>query len=327
MPKLRNWLWATLCAVLWAGSAAAQAPAPYPSKQIQITMPGAPGGSYDIITRLIMARLGERAGQPMVIMNVPGAGGIIAMSRGAKAEPNGYNLTVGYVGALAASPWLHEVDYDPVKDFMPVIEFGAISCVAAVPAASPIKSFAELLAAAKAQPGKLNYASGGIGTCGHIGAELLRSMAGIDVMHIPFSGAAPASVALLGGQVDFAFEGVPTAIQNIRAGKLRALAMSGERRSELLPDVPTVAELGFPHFSVLGWTGLIAPARTPPEAVRWLNAQINEILALPDIKEAMARQGVDIIGGTSEAFGTVIKQELETYGRILKASGIQRTKP
>ncbi|MBS0220435.1 MAG: tripartite tricarboxylate transporter substrate binding protein [Proteobacteria bacterium] len=320
------WVWAGLCIVL-CGSAAAQAPAPYPAKQIFITMPGAPGGSYDIITRLIMAKLGERAGQPVVINNVPGAGGIIALSKGAKAEPDGYHLTVGYVGALAASPWLHEIDYDPVKDFDPVIEFGAISCVAAVPAASPIKSFAELIATAKAKPGKLNFASGGIGTCGHIGGELLRSMAGIDIMHIPYSGAAPASIALLAGQVDFAFEGVPTAIQNIRAGKLRALAMSGDKRSALLPDVPTVAELGFPHFNVLGWTGLLAPAKTPPEAIQWLNRNINEILARPDIKEAMANQGVDIIGGSPEAFRTVIKSELATYGKILKASGIQTSKP
>jgi tripartite-type tricarboxylate transporter receptor subunit TctC len=184
-----------------------------------------------------------------------------------------------------------------------------------------------LLAAARAQPGKLNYASAGIGTCSHIGTELLRSMAGIDVMHIPFPGGAPALVALLGGQVDFAFDGMPTAIQNIRAGKLRALALSGEKHSALLPDVPTVAELGFPHFSVLGWTGLLAPAKTPAEAVQWLNRQINEVLELPDIKEAMAKQGVDIVGGTPEAFGAVIKEELETYGRILKASGIQKTKP
>jgi tripartite-type tricarboxylate transporter receptor subunit TctC len=325
MSRLFAWFGAIACAVL-GGSAAAQTPV-YPSKQIFITMPGAPGGSYDIITRLIMAKLGERAGQPVVINNVPGAGGIIALSRGAKAEPNGYNLTVGYVGALAASPWLHEIDYDPVRDFVPVIEFGAISCVAAVPVASPIRSFAELVAAAKAQPGKLNFGSGGIGTCGHIGGELLRSMAGIDMVHVPYSGAAPASVALLGGQVDFAFEGVPTAIQNIRGGKLRALAMSGDKRSPLLPEVPTVAELGFPQFSVLGWTGLLAPARTPPQAVDWLNRNINEILALPDIKEAMARQGVDIVGGTPEAFGAVIKSELETYGRILKASGIQKSKP
>jgi putative tricarboxylic transport membrane protein len=326
MPGLRAWMWAMLCAAL-CGSAAAQTPASYPSRQIFITMPGAPGGSYDIITRLIMAKLGERAGQPIVINNVAGAGGIIAMSKGAKAEPDGYHLTVGYVGALAASPWLHEVDYDPVKDFEPVIEFGAISCVGAVPAASPIKSFAGLIAAAKVKPGKLNFASGGIGTCGHIGGELLRAMAGIDIVHIPYSGAAPASIALLGGQVDFAFEGVPTALQNIHAGKLRALAMSGDKRSALLPEVPTVAELGFPQFSVLGWTGLLAPAKTPAQDVQWLNRNINEILALPDIKDAMAAQGVDIIGGTPAAFGTVITSELATYGKILKSSGIQKSKP
>ena len=300
----------------------ARAQAEFPSRQLQVIMPGTPGGSFDIMTRMVMAKLGERLPQPVVIENVPGAAGMIAAERGAKAEADGHRLVIGYFGNLAANPWLFpKLSYDPVKDFRPVVLLGSLSYIAAVPAASPFKTLEDLVKAARANPGKINFASGGNATGGHIGGELLKSVARLDMVHVPYQSAAPASLALLGGQVDWAFEAMPTAIGNVKAGKLRALAVSSPQRFPLLADVPTVAEQGYPGFEVGGWVGVLLPARAPDAAVRWLNAEINRVLQSPEIRNGFAERGADAMGGTPEQFADYLKSEIEKYGRIIKGSG------
>lgn len=321
MGMLKTLLNGAMAAAVALSAGAAVAQETFPTRQLHVIMPGSPGGSFDIMVRMVMDQLGQRVGQPVVVENVTGAAGMLAMERGARAEPDGHHLVVGYVGSLAANPWLFpNLKYDPIKDFQPIVLLGSLSCIAAVPANSPIKSFEDLLQTARDKPGTLNFASAGQGTCGHISAELLKSAANIDMVHIPYQTAAPASVALLGGQVDFAFEALPTALPNIRAGKLRALAITSPKRSELLPEIPTVAESGFPGYAVSGWVGVMAPAGVPPHSVEWLNREINEILATSDIKARYLDRGADVLGGSPEDFAALIKSETEAYGRIIETT-------
>jgi tripartite-type tricarboxylate transporter receptor subunit TctC len=304
-----------------AAGLAMAAGAQYPSKQIQVYMPGAPGGSFDTMTRLVMTRLSDNLKQPVVVENVSGAGGMLAIERCLKAEPDGHNVCIGYVGNLAIAPWIYPgMNYDPVKDVKPVVLLGSVSFVLAVPASSPFKSVDDLVKFARANPGKLNYASSGNGTGGHIGGELVKTAARIEMTHIPYQGNAPASVALLGGHVDWAFEALPTALPNVKAGKLRALAASGPKRLADLPDVPTMAEQGFPGFDLQSWVGVVVPAKTPDSAVRALNAEINRILDSPELKQQYGTRGAATIGGTPEQFTAYLKSEIETYGHVIKAS-------
>lgn len=288
-------------------------------KPLQVFMPGAPGGSFDIMTRLVMTKVGENLGRPVVVENIQGAGGMLAIERCLKAEADGNNICIGYVGNLAIAPWIYKkMNYDPQKDVKPVALMGSVSFVLAVPAASPFRSVADLVNFAKANPGKLNFASSGNGTGGHVGAEMMKSAAGLFMTHIPYQGAAPASIALLGGHVDWAFEALPTALPNVKGGKLRALAVSTLKRLPDLPDVPTMAEQGFPGFDLQSWVGVVVSAKTPDAAVRALNAEINKVLESPDLKRQFASRGAQTIGGTPEQFAKFLNSEVELYGRIMK---------
>jgi len=300
------------------GLVASVASAQYPSKQILVHMPGAPGGSFDTMTRMVMTRLSESVKNPVVVENITGAGGMIAIERCLKAEADGHNLCIGYVGNLAIAPWIYpKMNYDPVKDLKPVALLGSVSFVLAVPANSPFRSVDDLVKFARANPGKLNFASSGNGTGGHVGAEMMKTHADLNMVHVPYQGNAPASVALLGGHVDWAFEALPTALPNVKAGKLRALAASGPKRLPDLPDVPTMAESGFPGFDLQSWVGVLAPAKTPDTAIRFLNAEINKILDTEELRKQYGVRGAATIGGTPDQFADFLRSELETYRKVM----------
>lgn len=303
-----------LAATLALGAAFAQ----YPSKPVQVYMPGAPGGSFDVMTRLVMTKLADNIRQPVVVENVTGAGGMLAIERCLKAEADGHNVCIGYVGNLAIAPYIYpSMNYDPVRDVKPVVLLGSVSFVLAVPASSPFKSVDDLVKFARANPGKLNYASSGNGTGAHVGGEIMKSQQKLDMVHVPYQGAAPASVALLGGHVDFSFEALPTALANVKAGKLRALAVTTPKRVAELPDIPTMAESGFPGFDLQSWVGVVVPAKTPDTAVRALNAEINRVLATPELKQAYQARGAAPIGGTPEEFAAYLKSEMAVYSKVM----------
>ncbi len=302
------------CMALAATIAAAQ----YPTKQIQVFMPGAPGGSFDTMTRLVMTRLADNVKQPVIVENIAGAGGTLAIDRCLAARPDGYNVCIGYVGNLAIAPYLYpNLAYDPLKDVKPVVLLGSVSFVLAVPASSPFKTVEDLVKFARANPGKLNYASSGNGTGAHVGGELMKQQLKLDMVHVPFQGNAPASVALLGGHVDWSFEALPTALPNVKGGKLRALAVTTPKRSADLPDVPTMAESAFPGFDLQSWLGVVVPAKTPDSAVQALNQEINKILDTPDLKQAYQTRGGAAIGGTPEQFATFLRAETVQYGKVM----------
>jgi tripartite-type tricarboxylate transporter receptor subunit TctC len=304
-----------------AAIALAAAPAfaqPFPSKTIQVHMPGAPGGSFDTMTRLVMTRLADNIKHPVVVENITGAGGMLAIEKCLQGEADGHNLCIGYVGNLAIAPWIYpKMNYDPLKDVKPVVLLGSVSFVMAVPASSPFKTVDDLVKFARANPGKLNFASSGNGTGGHVGAEMMKAHAKLDMVHVPYQGNAPASIALLGGHVDWSFEALPTALPNVKAGKLRALAVSGPKRIPDLPDVPTMAESGFPGFDLQSWVGVVVPAKTPDAAVKVLNAEINKVLDTPDLQQQYAKRGAATIGGTPEQFAAYLKSETQTYGKVM----------
>lgn len=300
---------------LCLGNAHAQ---PFPNKQLHVFMPGAPGGSFDIMTRMVMTRLAERIKQPVVVENFPGAGGMISIEHCLKAPADGYNLCIGYVGSLAIAPYIYpNIKYDPVKDLEPVALLGSVSFVLAVPAASPFKTAKELFDYARANPGKLNYASSGNGTGAHVGGEILKRTAKLDMQHIPFQGNAPAAVALLGGHVDWSFEALPTSLPNVKAGKLRALAVTSPKRQPDLPDVPAMAELGFPGFDLQSWVAVSVPAGTPDAQVKYLNTEINAILDSAELKGQYAKRGAATLGGSPEDFTRYLKSELEQYKSVM----------
>ncbi|MBL0419308.1 tripartite tricarboxylate transporter substrate binding protein [Ramlibacter sp. AW1] len=307
-----------LSAVLLAFAATTAQAQSFPSKPLKVYMPGAPGGSFDTMTRVVMNRVSELVRQPVVVENYPGAGGMVAVERCLAGAADGYHLCVTYTGNLAIAPYIFpKMAYDPVKDLKPVALLGSVPFVLAVPASSPYKSVKELLDDARAKPGKISYASGGNGTGGHVGGELIKSSTQVQMTHIPYQGAAPASAALLGAHVDWSFEALPTSLQNVKAGKLRALAVSTPKRQPDLPDVPTMAEQGFPDFDLTSWLAISVPAGTPDAAITQLNAALNKALEMPEVKENYAKRGAQTLGGSAEQFGSFLQSELVLYKKVM----------
>ncbi|MEO8305601.1 MAG: tripartite tricarboxylate transporter substrate binding protein [Betaproteobacteria bacterium] len=316
--------WAALAAVsgiAFAAPAIAQEPA-YPTKPIRLVVPFPPGGATDIMARAVAQKLTEAWGQGVVVDNRPGAGGNIGSELVAKAAPDGYTLEMGTVGTHAINSSLYaKMPYDHVKDFAPVVLVAAVPNVLVVNPAVPVNSVQELIAYAKANPGKLNFASSGAGTSIHLSGELFKVMAGVQMTHVPYKGSAPALQDLLGGQVQLMFDNLPPSLPQIKAGKLRALAVTTPSRSPALPDVPTIAESGLPGFDASSWFGVLAPAGTPPAIIAKLNAEIAKWLASPEAKEKLASVGANAAGGTPEDFARHIQMETAKWAKVVKESG------
>ena len=319
-------LWRLAMGALLAFSALAAAPMAgaqaYPAKPIRIVVPFPPGGATDILARAVAQKLTDAWGQAVVVDNRPGAGGNIGSELVAKAAPDGYTLEMGTVGTHAINASLYaKMPYDHVKDFAPVILVAGVPNVLVVNPSLPVSSVQELIAYAKANPGKLNFASSGNGTSIHLAGELFKVMAGVQMTHIPYKGSAPALQDLIGGQVQLMFDNLPPSLPHIKAGKLRALAVTSATRSSALPDTPTIAESGLPGFEASSWFGVLAPAGTPPAIIAKLNGEIAAWLASAEAKERMLALGANIGGGSPEDFARHIAAETAKWQKVVKASG------
>ena len=301
-----------------AGAVFAQA---YPNKTIRMIVPFAAGGPTDVMARSVGQKLTESWGQPVVIDNRGGGGGNIGSDIVAKATPDGYTIGMVIVSHAINASLYSKLPYDPVKDFAPVTLAGAATIVLVAHPSVQAKSVKELIALAKSKPGKIDWASPGTGTPHHLAGELFKTLTGIDMVHIPYKGAAPALVDLLGGQVSLAFVSLPAALPHIKAGKLTALGVSGPQRSAVAPEVPTIAESGLPGYELENWYGVLSPARTPREIVTKLNGEIVKILQTQDVKERLNGQGFEIRTSTPEQFAAYLKSEIVKWAKIVKASG------
>ena len=305
-----------------ADKAADGAAGNYPARPIRIIVTYPPGGGVDLAARVIGQKFTDAFGQQVIVDNRGGGGGNIAMEMGARAQPDGYTLTMSAAGPTAINVSLYsKVPFDPVKDYAPVARVASTVYALIVHPSVEAKSVKELIALARTRPGKLTFASAGIGAPPHLAGELLKTMAGIDIVHVPYKGTGPAIADLVGGQVTMMFSDALAAVPQIKAGKLRGLAVSSPRRFAFAPDLPTVAEAGVPGFSAVGWTGLLAPAGTPRAVVQKLNAEIVRVLPLPDVKEKLAGDGSEFGKNTPEEFSKFIKEEIAKWGKVIKASG------
>ena len=313
---------AALCLALAMPVANAQAPAAYPTKPVKLVVPFPPGGSLDIAGRLIAQKLTEMWGQSVVVENKPGAGGNIGADFVAKSPPDGYTILLGALSTHAVNPSLYKtMPYDAAKDFAPITLIAITPNVLVVNASLPVNSAREFLAYAKANPGKLAFGSGSNGSAGHLAGELFKVETGTDAVHVPFKGGAPATQALLAGDTQFMFDNLANAMAQVKAGKIKALAVTTAQRSSLVPDLPTMAEAGLPGFDISTWYGLFAPAGTPPSIVAKWNADVTKILTSPDVRAKLVADGADPSPDTPEQFKEFIAKELAKYARIVKASG------
>ncbi len=310
-----------LLAGLLTGVAQAQ---DWPTRPVRVVVAGAPGSSIDIPVRAIAERLKERLGQPLVVENRPAAGGTAAAEAVAKSAPDGHTLLMAFNGPLAYAPFLYaRLPYDPQKDLAPVIQMGGQPFVLAVPVASGVASVRELVELARKNPGRLNYSSLGNGSGTHITMELLKREAGVDLVHVPYAGGPAAAAAVATGEVQAHFAPVATIMPHVRAGRARLIAVSGERRSALLPEIPTVTEQGFPGFDSYGWNGILAPAGTPRPVVLRLNREINEILLLMEVRTLFASNQIEIAGGTPEEFAALMRREAVRWEPVIRAAGVK----
>jgi tripartite-type tricarboxylate transporter receptor subunit TctC len=315
-------LLAMLVAAVAAPFTFAQGAANYPAKPVRLVVPFPAGGTTDILARAVAQKLSEAWGRQMIVDNRPGAGGNIGSDLVAKSAPDGYTLLMGTVGTHAINPSLYKnMPYDHVKDFAPVILVAGVPNVLVVNPSLPVHSVPELIAYAKANPGKLNFASSGNGTSIHLSGELFKAMTGVEMTHVPYKGSAPALTDLIGGQVQLMFDNLPSSLPFIKAGKLRALAVTSGARAAALPDLPTLAESGLPGFEASSWFGVLAPAGTPRDIVAKLNGAIAGWLASPEAKGKLLAQGAIAAGGTPEDFARHIGAETSKWAKVVKASG------
>jgi tripartite-type tricarboxylate transporter receptor subunit TctC len=309
------------CALLATGAAAAAEM--YPTRPVRMIVAVPPGGPADTLARLVGPRLGEALGQTVVIDNRPGANGIIAYEMAARAAPDGYTFVLVAAG-VAINPSLYrKVPYDPIKDFAAITQGIAVPNILIVHPSVPATSVRELISVAKARQGELTFASAGNGTSGHLALELFRQSSKIDVVHVPYKGGGPALAEVIAGQVQALFSIALAATPQVKAGKVRALAISSADRSPVAPDLPTVAESGFPGFEVIGWFGWLAPAATPKDVVARLNRDIVSVLKQPEVRERLAGMSTVPVGNTSRQFGDFIRAERDKWGKVIRQAGIK----
>lgn len=292
-------------------------------KPIRFVVPFGAGGYTDSVARLVAQHLGTALAQPTVVENRPGANGVVGTSEVARSAADGYTLLVvapGHAGNVTMVP---KLPYDTVKDLVPINLLVTLPSVVIVPASSPVFTFAELLAAARARPGRLNYGSGGNGSSQHMAMEMLKHKAGVSLTHIPYKGSSFAEADLLGGQLDVMFSSTISAIPFAKAGKIKILAISSTTRSSVLPDVPTIAESGLPGFSAVTWNGLLAPAGTPATMIARVNAEVDKLMLLPEVQERLAKLGAEHRANTPQEFEAFLRKEIAEQGAVIKAAGIK----
>jgi tripartite-type tricarboxylate transporter receptor subunit TctC len=320
MTQLRR-SFAGLAAAFACSLASAQA---YPAKAIRVLVPFPPGGGTDIVAREVTQRVATNTGWTFVIDNKPGAGGNLGVDQAAKSAPDGYTIVLGQTSNLAINATLYsKLPYDPVKDLVPIGLVASAPLVIVVPSQSPFKTLADVVAAAKAKPGEVNFASPGNGTVAHLTGEKFQKTAGIRFTHVPYKGANQALTDVISGQVQLYVSSVPSVLQQIRTGKLRPLAVTSEKRVDDLPQTPTVGEAGFKGFDAVTWFGFLAPSGTPKEVVARLNAEFNKALQQPELKKRLGDEGADALGGTPEQFAQLIREDIGRWGKIVKESGVR----
>ena len=294
----------------------------YPTKPVKVVVPFAAGGAVDILTRVLADKLGAALGQQIVVEPVVGAGGNIGSAAVAKAAPDGYTLLMATTGTHTINPGLYKnLPFDAEKDFAPITLVASVPNILVVHPDVPAKTLNELVALAKSKPGKLTFASFGHGTSNHLSGELFKTVAGIDVVHVPYKNAPQAVLDIVGGQVDFAFVNAPLALPQVKAGKLRALAVTGAKRSPAVPDLPTMAEAGLPDFVVESWYGLMAPAGTPEAVIRKIHDETLKVLKQQEMTEAFAKQGADVVWTSPSVFAVIISTEKARWAEVIKKSG------
>jgi tripartite-type tricarboxylate transporter receptor subunit TctC len=318
MQKLRRRAIA-LALSIFSGAAAAQ---DYPAKPIHFFIPFPPGGGTDIVARTVANKLSETQKWLIVMENKPGAGGNLGVDAAAKSAADGYTMVIGQTSNLAINPALHaKLPYDPVRDLQPVALLASSPVVLVTHDKSPYKSIADVVGAARSNPAAVSYGSPGNGTVAHLTAELLQRTAGVKLTHIPYKGAAQAMTDLMGGQIDLYLSSIPSALSQIRGGKVRPLGVTGSKRSAQLPEVPTIAEAGYKGFDVTTWYGLLFPAGTPAAIVKRMNEEVNRVLKLADVRDKLSAEGGDALGGTPEEFSALLKADIARWGPIVKQSG------
>jgi tripartite-type tricarboxylate transporter receptor subunit TctC len=319
MKTLTNALLLALV-IICSASASAQ----YPAKPIRLVVPFPAGGPTDIVARTVSQKLSDSLGQPVVIDNRGGAGGVIGTELVVKSPADGHTLLLGTISGLAVAMSLYPSrGYDTLRDLAPITHAVMVTNILVVHPSLPVRSVKELLALARAKPGTLNYASSGSGTITNLAGELFKSLARVDIVHVPFKGGAPALTALLSGEVSMNFENSLIVVPHIKSGKVRALAVTGAQRSRSVPDLPTIAEAGLPGYSASGWYGFVAPAATPRDIVTRLAGEFNRILKQPDVVERLSGQGAEPVGGTPEQFGAFIRDEINKWAKLVKSANMK----
>ena len=296
--------------------------AEYPQRPVRIIAQFTPGTSTDIMARIVAQKMSEHYGKPVIVDNRPGGGAIVGTEIGAKAPPDGYTLTMAVSSAFGINPTLYtKLPYDAVRDFAPIANLGLTPQTLIASPSAPFKTTKEFVAAAKASPGRVNYASLGAGSTSHLTMEMFRSTAGIQLNHVPFKGSGEAHAQVIGGQVPVMFDAIPATLPHIKSGKMRGLGIATLTRSTFAPDLPTIAEAGYPGFEAVGWIGIAAPAKTPPAIVEQLNAEMKRILNEPDVKERLAGLAFTPVGDSPQQFAAYIKSEIAKWGKAVKESG------
>lgn len=297
---------------------------PYPAKPIRLIAPSTPGDAPDVIARLIALRLSPVLGQPIVVENRPGAGGVIGSEVAAKSAPDGYTLIMGNAGSHGINAAVYsKLPYDIQRDFAPISQVAIAPNIMVINPSIPAKSVAEFIAYAKSQPGKLSYASGGNGSSAHMSMELFKAMSGVDIQHVPYKGSSPALTDLMGGQVAVFIGNIPPTVPLVRAGKLRALAVTTKSRSTLMPELPTISEAGLSGYETVAWFGVLAPAGTPPEIVKRLSTEIGKIARSPEMRDKLVAMGAEPVGGTPEEFKAVIDSDIAKWKRLAQKESIK----